>query len=43
MLYLARDQEKWNPVFRQITRQNMNDDHVYHFSPIRLEVIVIQE
>jgi hypothetical protein len=28
---LARDQEKWTPVFRPITRQNLTDDHVYHF------------
>jgi hypothetical protein len=38
---LARDQEKWKPVFRPIMLQNISDDHVYHFRPIRPEVIVI--
>ena len=37
----ARNQEKWNPVFRPITRQNVNNDHVCHFRSIRPEVTVI--
>jgi hypothetical protein len=38
---LARDQEKWTPVFRPITRQNLADDHVYHFGLPHPKVIVI--
>jgi hypothetical protein len=38
---LARDQEKWTPVFRPITRQKLADDHVYHFGMPHPKVIVI--
>ena len=38
---LARDQEKWAPVFRPITRQIYDSDHVHHFRSKRPEVIVI--
>jgi hypothetical protein len=38
---LARDQEKWTPVFRPITRQNLADNHVYHFGIPHPKVIVI--
>ena len=38
---LARDQEKWIPVFRPITRQHINDDHVYHIRMSHPNVIVI--
>jgi hypothetical protein len=37
---LARDQEKWTPVFRPITRQNLADDHD-HFGMPHPKVIVI--
>jgi hypothetical protein len=28
---VAHDQEKWTPVFRPVTRQLKDSDHVYHF------------
>ena len=36
-----RDQEKWTPVFRPVTRQNLTDDHVYRFGTSHPKVIVI--
>jgi len=37
---MARDQEKWMPVFRPITRQIKDSDHD-HFRLVQPEVIVI--
>ena len=39
---LARDQEKWTPVFNPITRRDLTDDQFYHFGITHPEAIVIQ-